>query len=90
MCVFAFVCFAPSSPALINEHLPCSLLTSSRSAFSVDHYMIFNLCTDKDYDHDMFHNRVHCVDIVDHQVPQLLVYTGSYTINVRVDVLLYR
>ncbi|XP_060078284.1 phosphatidylinositol 3,4,5-trisphosphate 3-phosphatase TPTE2-like [Ylistrum balloti] len=36
-----------------------------------DHYRIYNLCSERDYDEELFHNRVERVFIDDHNVPRL-------------------
>lgn len=36
-----------------------------------DHYRIYNLCSERDYDETLFHNRVERVFIDDHNVPRL-------------------
>ncbi|ESP02383.1 hypothetical protein LOTGIDRAFT_224889 [Lottia gigantea] len=36
-----------------------------------DHYKIYNLCSERDYDESLFHNRVERVYIDDHNVPRL-------------------
>ncbi|XP_033742878.1 phosphatidylinositol 3,4,5-trisphosphate 3-phosphatase TPTE2-like [Pecten maximus] len=36
-----------------------------------DHFRIYNLCSERDYDEELFHNRVERVFIDDHNVPRL-------------------
>lgn len=36
-----------------------------------DHYKIYNLCSERDYDESLFHNRVERICIDDHNVPSL-------------------
>ncbi|XP_048092649.1 putative tyrosine-protein phosphatase TPTE isoform X1 [Alosa pseudoharengus] len=46
----------------------------------LDHYKVYNLCSEKGYDHEFFHYRVERVLIDDHNVPSLddmLKYTAS-------------
>lgn len=47
-----------------------------------DHYKIYNLCSEKDYDESLFHNRVERIFIDDHNVPTLSAMS-SFCENVR-------